>query len=287
MELLIVTGMSGAGKSTVADALEDIGYYCVDNVPPRIISSFVELSLHGNVRLEKIAIVTDIRGGEMFDDIISVLNSLKSGAVKLRILFLDTADNELIRRYRENRRSHPLALNDCITVAEAVKKERNMLSNIRSRADYVIDTTFMSVLRLKQRIFGLFTDSGKSTMKIHCMSFGFKYGPVNEADLVFDVRCLPNPFYISELRPLSGMDKEIKDYVLSTEDAVNFKRKITEFIDCAVPLYEKEGKSSLLIAFGCTGGQHRSVTFAELMYAHLLEQRFDVSVSHRDMSENK
>lgn len=286
MELVIVTGMSGAGKSTVANVLEDIGYYCVDNIPPRIIPSFVDLSLHGSQRLSRLVIVTDMRGGEMFKDITQVLDVVNKDVTDIKVLFLEAEDNELVRRYKENRRSHPLFSENTVSIKDAVARERSLLGEIRGRADYILDTTYMSTTQLKQRVVDLFAERRSGALKIHCMSFGFKHGSAAEADLVFDVRCLPNPFYIPELRPHSGLDKEIKDFVLSDPEAVDFLNKLISFIDCAVPLYKKEGKSSLVIAFGCTGGQHRSVTFAELVSAHLKEQGFMVSVGHRDMSKN-
>lgn len=286
MQLVIVTGMSGAGKSTAVSMLEDIGYYCVDNIPPRIIPSFVDFSLHGNDKLQKIAIVTDLRGGEMFKDIISVLDSLSKENIDIKVLFLDTSDTELARRYKENRRSHPLVDENCTSLTQAVEKEREILKSIRLKADYILDTTHISSAQLKQRIIDLFAEDVGGALKIHCMSFGFKYASASEADLVFDVRCLPNPYYVTELRPLSGLDAEIKKFVLSTDEAVDFFQKLTDFIDTAVPLYQKEGKSSLTIAFGCTGGQHRSVTFAELIGAYLKEKGYITTVSHRDMSKN-
>ncbi len=286
MELVIVTGMSGAGKSTVANVLEDIGYYCVDNIPPRIIPSFVDLSLHGSQKLSRLVIVTDMRGGEMFKDITQVLDVVNKDVTDIKVLFLEAEDNELVRRYKENRRSHPLFSENTVSIKDAVARERRLLGEIRGRADYILDTTYMSTTQLKQRVVDLFAEQQSGALKIHCMSFGFKHGSAAEADLVFDVRCLPNPFYIPELRPHSGLDKEIKDFVLSDSEAVDFLNKLISFIDCAVPLYKKEGKSSLVIAFGCTGGQHRSVTFAELVSAHLKEQGFNVSVGHRDMSKN-
>lgn len=286
MQLIIVTGMSGAGKSTAVSMLEDIGYYCVDNIPPRIIPSFVDLSRHGNGKLEKIAIVTDMRGGDMFKDIISVLDSLSNEDIDIKVLFLETAQNELVRRYKENRRSHPLMVGECTSLAEAVEKEREKLSEIRFKADYILDTTYLSTAQLKQRIIDLFAKDVGGALRIHCMSFGFKHGSATEADLVFDVRCLPNPYYDEALRPLTGLDPEIKEFVLKTDEAKEFLSRLTGFIDTAVPLYQKEGKSSLTIAFGCTGGQHRSVACAELVSAHLQDKGYNTTVGHRDMSKN-
>ena len=285
MELVIVTGMSGAGKSTVATVLEDIGYYCVDNIPPRIITAFVDMSHKGAEGLERLAIVTDMRGGELFKDITEVLDKLDGDVDDIKILFLEAEVGELVRRYKENRRSHPM-ISENVSLTEAVSEEKNVLADIRQRADYILNTTYISTSQLKRRIVDLFGDKKSGGLKIHCMSFGFKHGPAAEADLVFDVRCLPNPFYDPELRALSGLDSEVKDYVLASSEAKVFAERLLNFIDHAVPLYSKEGKSSLVIAFGCTGGQHRSVTFAELVGAHLKEKGFICSTGHRDMQKN-
>ncbi len=284
MELLIITGMSGAGKSQAANTLEDMGYYCVDNVPPTIIPAFVELSFAKGEELNKIAIVTDIRGGELFSDINKVLAELKKHEINYKILFLDAADEVLIKRYKENRRKHPLTAND-FSVSQAVKKERKILDRIRNLADYIIDTTYISNSQLKNKISELFFGSINNTLKINCKSFGFKYGNDNEADLVFDVRCLPNPFYVEELKPKTGLDQEIRDFVMNSEESKAFLEKLTEFLDVAVPLYAKEGKSQLVISFGCTGGKHRSVTFALLVGEYLKNNGFDCMITHRDINK--
>lgn len=286
MELVIITGMSGAGKSTAANALEDIGFYCVDNVPPKIIPAFVDLSRHGNAKLDRLAIVTDLRGGEMFRDITGVLDELTKGGMPYKIIFFETSDAEIVRRYRENRRIHPLYGGSTASLAEAVEKERNLLAEIRLRADYVIDSTYMGPAQLKSKLQSLFTTGSGGNMKIQCMSFGFKHGFAAEADLVFDLRCLPNPFYDQSLKPLTGIDRAVQDYVLSTEEAKEFYTRLLGFLDYSIPLYQKEGKGSLVLAFGCTGGQHRSVTFAELVATHLTELGYVVGVNHRDMGKS-
>ena len=283
MELVIVTGMSGAGKSQAANALEDMGFYCVDNIPPAIIPSFVELSERIGEKLNKMAIVTDVRGGTMFEEICDVLSDFRKRNVDFKILFLDSSEEVLIRRYKENRRKHPLADSGDMTIAESVAKERSMLEKIRFDSDYVIDTSYISIAQLKVKLSSIFFGSVSDVLKIQCKSFGFKYGADTEADLVFDVRCLPNPFYDEELKNKTGLEKEIQDYVMNGEDSRNFFNKLLEFIDCSVPLYAKEGKSQLTIAFGCTGGKHRSVTFAELIGEHLKQKKFDCSVVHRDI----
>ncbi len=282
MELLIVTGMSGAGKSQAANALEDMGYYCVDNVPPAIIPSFVEL-FERSAQLNKIAIVTDVRGGDLFSEISDVLDGLKERRVDYKILFLDSSDDVLIRRYKENRRKHPLANNASLSLSKAVIKEREMLGKIRAMSDFVIDTSFISISQLKIKLSDIFFGSVSNVLKIQCKSFGFKYGTDTEADLVIDVRCLPNPFYVEELKEKTGVQTEVQSYVLDSPQSREFFERLTSFIDCSVPLYAKEGKSQLIISFGCTGGKHRSVTFAELIGKHLKSKNYNCSVVHRDI----
>ena len=282
MELLIVTGMSGAGKSQAANALEDMGYYCVDNVPPAIIPSFVEL-FERSAQLSKIAIVTDVRGGDLFSEISDVLDGLKLRNVDFKILFLDSSDDVLIRRYKENRRKHPLANNASLSLSKAVIKEREMLGKIRAMSDFVIDTSFISISQLKIKLSDIFFGSVSNVLKIQCKSFGFKYGTDTEADLVIDVRCLPNPFYVEELKEKTGVQTEVQSYVLDSPQSREFFERLTAFIDCSVPLYAKEGKSQLIISFGCTGGKHRSVTFAELIGKHLKSKNYNCSVVHRDI----
>jgi len=284
MELLIVTGMSGAGKSQAANALEDMGFYCVDNVPPAIIPSFVDLSSKSGNELQRIAVVTDSRVKDMLSDISDILLDLKEAKVNYKILFLDAKDEILVRRYKENRRKHPL-LSDDITLADAVALDRKVLNRIRQNSDYIVDTSYISIAQLKEKLSGIFFGSAKNVLKIQCRSFGFKYGTDTEADLVFDVRCLPNPFYIKELKHKTGLDKEINDYVLNNKESIDFKEKLLGFIDTAIPLYAKEGKSQLIIAFGCTGGKHRSVTFAQLVAKHLKEQDYDCVAVHRDIQK--
>ena len=285
MNLLIVTGMSGAGKSQAANVLEDMGFYCVDNIPPAIIPAFVELSRRGNEELGRIAIVTDARGGNMFEDICGVLEDLKKSNVEYKVLFLDADDDVLVRRYKENRRKHPLADKDDMTLLDSVKAERQMLLQIRLMADFIVDTSLISTAQLKEKIHDIFFNNKKSGLKILCKSFGFKYGSDAEADTVFDVRCLPNPFYIEELKNKTGLDADVREYVMNSSDSEEFAKRVTEFAEFSIPLYIKEGKSQLVISFGCTGGKHRSVTFAQLLSKHLREMGYDVSVMHRDINK--
>lgn len=283
MELLIVTGMSGAGKSQAANALEDMGFYCVDNIPPAIIPSFVELSKRGSTELNKMAIVTDARGGDMFDEISEVLSNLKANNVQYKILFLDATDSVLISRFKENRRKHPLCDRLAISLSSAVKEERKLLSKIYEMADYTLDTSLISSSQLKSQLSGIFLENNNGMLNIQCKSFGFKYGSDFDADIIFDVRCLPNPFYIDKLRPKTGLDKDVSDYVLSFEQSKVFAKKVIDFIDFALPLYISEGKSQLVISFGCTGGNHRSVTFAELLCDHLKKKGYVANTIHRDI----
>ncbi len=283
MELLIVTGMSGAGKSQVVNVLEDIGYYCVDNIPPQLIPSFVNV-MSGNQEIKKAAIVIDVRAGKNFVDIPPVLEKLAGSGVEYKILFLDCADDVLVRRYKETRRKHPLSEGKG-SLIDAVKSERKLLDPVRQKSDFVLVTTQTSVRQLKEQINLLFVGNSHDGMAIRCMSFGFKHGPATEADLMFDVRCLPNPYYIDSLREQTGLDPAIKDFVLGNKESQEFKKRLLSFIDYAVPLYCSEGKGQLVIAVGCTGGKHRSVVFAELVEKHLREQNYNTSVIHRDITK--
>lgn len=285
MELIIVTGLSGAGKSRTVNALEDIGFFCVDNMPPKLISKFVEIGMQSKGEIERMAVVTDIRGGELFDGLFEELDLLRSKEFEYKLLFLTASDEVLIRRYKETRRKHPLVGTLCNSLEEAVKQERKIMSNARERADYILDTSLMSNAQLKERICKLFLDNIATGMMINCMSFGFKYGDPTYADLVFDVRCLPNPFYVDELKHKTGLNAEVKDYVMQSQDSAVLFDKIKDLIDFLLPLYLNEGKSQLTVAFGCTGGKHRSVTFAELLYQYLTDKGNKTSVNHRDINK--
>lgn len=285
MDFLIVTGMSGAGKSRAVDALEDIGFYCVDNVPPQLISKVAEICLAGNSRINRIAVVTDMRGGDLFYGLFEELDQMRDKGLAYKLLFIDAADSELIRRYKETRRRHPLLDLSRGGIAEAIRNERVLLRPARERADFVIDTTHLSANELKQRMNNIFLDNIRNSMLINVMSFGFKYGVPPEVDLVFDVRCLPNPFYVDSLRPKTGLDEEVRQYVMQASESGELLDKLRDLVSFLIPLYQKEGKSQLMIGMGCTGGKHRSVTFAELMYQFLSEQNHNVRVLHRDISK--
>lgn len=282
MDFLIVTGMSGAGKSTAANALEDIGYYCVDNMLPSMLPAFADICKKSEGKLSRIAIITDVRVGQEFSDLDSVLDQMSRDGFEYKILFLDVSDEVAIRRYKETRRKHPLGYS---STASAVAAERDLLKSVYSRADYILDTSHTSTAQLKKRLADIFLGDAKQGLNIQVTSFGFKYGPASEADLVFDVRCLPNPYYINELRPLTGLDQPIKDYVMQWEQTKGFVERLVGLIDYAIPLYCDEGKSQLIIAVGCTGGKHRSVTIAELVYKHLSDKGYRVSVNHRDINK--
>lgn len=283
MDFVVVTGLSGAGKSRCMNALEDIGFYCVDNMPPLLISKFAELLLGAQEQHEKVAIVTDIRGGTKFSTIVSDMELLREQGCNCKILFIDAKDDVLARRYKETRRRHPLQGEVGDSVYAAIQKERELLTPLHEQADYVIDTSYLSPAQLKQRVTELFLGSGSAGLHITCVSFGFKYGSPAEADLVFDVRCLPNPFYVEELKPQTGLDQPVYDFVMQYDETKEYLAKLMDLIDYLIPLYCKEGKSQLMVAFGCTGGKHRSVVFARNMHSHLLELGYVSGVHHRDI----
>ncbi len=286
MKFLIVTGMSGSGKSGAVNVLEDIGYYCIDNIPPQLIPKFAEICIN-NGQMQKVAIVTDIRGGELFFELDEGLNYLKSNNLDTSILFLDAGDEVLIKRYKETRRRHPLDEQSHGSLQKAINTEREVLASVREHADYYIDTSDLSMGQLKETVYSLFLDNPNESMVVKVMSFGFKYGVSREADLVFDVRCLPNPFYIPELKQHTGLERCVRDYVLSFEQSKELEKKLKDMLDFLIPLYIHEGKSQLVIAFGCTGGKHRSVTFAETIYKHLVDKNMRCRISHRDINKDK
>lgn len=285
MEMLIITGMSGAGKSRMIDTLEDIRFYCVDNMPPMLISKFAELASQSENNINKMAVVVDARSGRLFQEFYREMDLLVERGIEHKLLFLDCSNDVLMRRYKETRRKHPLFDEGTPSIEQAIQKEREMLRPARERADYVIDTTHLAPIQLKEKVTAIFLDNISTGMLINCMSFGFKYGPASEADLVFDVRCLPNPFYIKELKFKTGITSEVQEYVMSWPQSQELLKKLIDLIDFLIPLYVAEGKSQLVIAMGCTGGKHRSVTFAEMVYRHLLDQNRKVTVNHRDISK--
>ena len=288
MQLLIVTGMSGSGKSSVMDVMEDIGYYCIDNIPPKLIGRFVDLCRKSETNINRIAVAVDIRTGDMFAEIFRSWQALKSESdVEVKVLFIEASDEVLIKRYKETRRKHPLDEKFNGNLHEAIQYEWNQLSQLREIADYYIETSNLSASALKEQVKALFLDRSSDSLTIKVMSFGFKYGVSTESDLVFDVRCLPNPFYVEELRRHTGLESCVRDYVMGFEEAQVFFEKLTDLVDYLLPMYVREGKSQLVIAFGCTGGKHRSITFAELMAKHLTETGYKVQKYHRDITKDK
>lgn len=284
MEFVIVTGLSGAGKTRAMHAMEDIGFYCVDNLPPALIPVFYDLCLKSE-GIGRAAVVTDTRGGEMFMSFFTAMESLKRDGKPYQILFLDSSDPVLVHRFKETRRKHPLSDELNGSLEQAVKLERDMLQLVKESAGFVIDTSGLSPAQLKSRIAELFLNSAGDSLSVHCISFGFKFGVPMEADLVFDVRCLPNPFYDEALRPMTGLDPEVRDYVMEKEETKGFVERFTDMVDYLLPLYAREGKSQLVIAVGCTGGHHRSVALAQFMRDYLADQGVRASVTHRDIQK--
>ncbi len=285
MKVLIVTGLSGAGKTGVIKALEDIGFYCVDNMPPELIPRFVEIAAKAGEGMEYVAIVSDVRAGEnMFGGFDAAIGELEEMGIDHEILFLDASDEALIKRYKETRRLHPGAAGG--RIVDGIASERRLLSGVRNKADHVLDTSDLSAAQLAARIKMMFSPRQRTGIIINVMSFGFKYGIPLDADLVFDVRFLPNPFYIPELKHSTGLETNVHDYVMGFDESRRFLNMLTAMIDFLVPEYVKEGKNQLVIAIGCTGGHHRSVTLAEELYKFLKsDDEQNVSISHRDIQK--
>lgn len=282
--IVIITGLSGSGKSCAVKALEDIGFFCIDNMPPQLIHEFSKICENNN-EIKKVAIVTDIRGGELFLKLNESIAELQLDGINAKVLFLDCDTNVLARRFKETRRKHPLDSQFEGDIIEAIHAEREMLMSIKEVADYYIDTTYINISQFKQDLINLFLDNINESMAINCISFGFKHGIPNGADLVFDVRCLPNPFYIPELKLKTGLDQEVFDFVMNSEKAKVLQEKLNDMLDFLIPMYIHEGKSQLVIAFGCTGGHHRSVTFAINMYNFLLNKGLKTRILHRDINK--
>ncbi|MCM1133305.1 MAG: RNase adapter RapZ [Ruminococcus flavefaciens] len=286
MKLLIVTGMSGSGKSSVMDVMEDIGFYCIDNIPPKLIPQFVDLCRKSETGIDKIALAVDIRTGDMFTEIFYAWQTLKNETdVEVKVLFIEADDEVLIKRYKETRRKHPLDEQFNGNMHQAIKYERSQLAQLREIADYYVETTDYSTAQLKEEIRSIFLKNTSDSMIIKIMSFGFKYGVSTESDLIFDVRCLPNPYYDESLREHRGTEECVQKYVMDSEDSQALFAKLTDLIDFLIPLYVREGKSQLIISFGCTGGKHRSITFAELMAKHLTDKNYKVQKYHRDIKK--
>ncbi len=282
-EFIIITGMSGAGKSEVIKNLEDLGFFCIDNLPPALISKFAELYRHSQEKVDQVAAVIDIRGRDFFDSLFEELSYLEKMEINYKILFLEADTKVLINRFKQTRRRHPLALKG--RISEAIAIERKKLEEIRGKADKIINTSNLGVKELKEEVKNKLLQKDKQNqLTVSILSFGFKYGVPVDADLMFDVRFLPNPHYVESLQPLTGETKEVQDYVLKWPVTKKFKKKLFDLIEFLLPHYVKEGKSHLTIAIGCTGGKHRSVTFAEKLYK-TLSNRYEVLIEHRDSSK--
>ncbi len=287
MRFVIVTGMSGGGKRTAMKMLEDIGFYCVDNLPVPLIDKFVELIATPNSEIQKVALGLDVRADQNFGDAVNALNTIKENGYSYEIVFMDASDATLLKRYKETRRIHPLATPPENRVEDGIRKERKILENIKGKADYIFDTSNLLTRNLKEELDKIFvTGENYNSLMINIVSFGFKNGIPADADLVFDVRFLPNPFYIEELKHLTGNDDPVHDYVMSFTEATQFLDKLEDMLKFLIPGYVNEGKYQLVIAIGCTGGQHRSVTLAREIYARLKDGGdYGLSLSHRDMKE--
>lgn len=282
MRFVIVTGMSGGGKRTVLKMLEDIGFYCVDNLPVPLISKFVELMMTPNGEMTKVALGLDVRADESFQDIDKALDDIRELGCNYELLFMDANDQVLLKRYKESRRMHPLSNGG--RVEDGIRKERNILSVAKRKADYVIDSSKLLTRELKTELDRIFINNEEyNSLMVNIMSFGFKNGIPTDSDLVFDVRFLPNPFYIEELKNKTGNDKEVRDYVMNFKESVSFLDKLTDMVKFLIPNYVKEGKYQLVISIGCTGGKHRSVTLANELYKRMKDQgNYGLTLTHRD-----
>ena len=286
MRFIIVTGLSGAGKSEATNALEDMGYFCVDNLPPKLIKKFAEVCKQSQGSIDKVALVMDIRGGIFFDDLFESLSELSREQFQYEILFLDTSDEVLVKRFKEKRRSHPLAPGG--RVITGIELERQKLREVKDKADVIIDTSKYAIKDLREEMARKFGDKEmpEKQMAITILSFGFKYGIPVDSDLVFDVRFIPNPFYIPELKPFSGNDEPVKNYVMDQIETQTFLEKANDMFEFLIPNYQKEGKRQLIISIGCTGGRHRSVAIANSIYETLRANNHDVYIEHRDIKED-
>lgn len=287
MEFVIISGISGAGKTSALHIMEDIGYYCVDNIPTSLLQTLYKLCKDSSDKaMKRVAVVVDVRGNGDYEVMYDDLENFKKNNEGVSILYIDAKVDSLIVRYKETRRRHPLTerLKDG-SVAAAVKEEQRLLVPVKTLADYSIDTTFMSIKQLRERIISMFLENSSNSIMITFMSFGFKYGIPLESDLIIDVRCLPNPFYIAELKEHTGLEKCIQDYVLDSEETQEFVKRLIDWLDYSLPLYLKEGKSELVVGIGCTGGKHRSVTIAGLLDNYFMEKGYKCIVQHRDVKK--
>lgn len=284
-KLVIITGMSGAGKTVAVQSFEDLGYYCVDNLPPTLLPKLLELMKDASNNITKVALVMDLRSREFFDSLYEALDLLTEQEwIKEHILFLDASDSALVSRYKETRRSHPLAVGEL--PLSGIKQERGILDELRGRAQRIIDTTGLKPRELREKILKIYSEEDQEIFSVNMVSFGFKYGIPIDADLMFDVRFLPNPHYVGHLQPLTGLNQEVSSYVFKWSDTQKFTEKVLDLLEFMLPQYKKEGKSQLIIAIGCTGGQHRSVALAE-HFAKELSHQYIVHITHRDIDKRK
>lgn len=287
MEFVIISGLSGGGKSRAAAFMEDMGYFCVDNLPVPLIAKFAELGMGGSEEYDRAVLVTDVRAGASFDGLLHVLDELENMKCAYRILFMEASDDTIIKRYKESRRSHPLMV-ECDSLEDAIAQERRMLKPLRDRADYIVDTTDLPTAKLKDELRRLFQHErqARENLQVNVTSFGFKNGLPRAADLVFDVRFLPNPFYLPELRPLTGLDSDVRDYVFANGQAQQFLDKLNDLLTFMLPRFVEEGKTALVIAVGCTGGHHRSVAIAREVSKFIRSLGYKVTENHRDLGLN-
>jgi UPF0042 nucleotide-binding protein len=284
-QMVIITGMSGAGKTVAMQSFEDLGYFCVDNLPPALLPKFIELMTETGGKLSKVALVMDLRGREFFDQLFEMIDKLSTNShISPQILFLDAKDPTLVQRYKETRRSHPLSPEGA--PLEGIRLEREMLEELKGRSQQILDTTDMKPLQLRERIIGSYSTNAEHPFMVHIMSFGFKYGIPIDADLVFDVRFLPNPHYIDHMREQTGLQEEVSGYVLKWSETQKFIEKLMDLLAFMLPHYKREGKSQLVVAIGCTGGKHRSVTLAEYIKKQLSGEHI-IHSSHRDIEKGK
>ncbi|MFS0636569.1 RNase adapter RapZ [Mesobacillus foraminis] len=284
-QMVIITGMSGAGKTVAIQSFEDLGFFCVDNLPPTLLPKFLELMKESGNKMNKVALVMDLRGREFFDSLFKALDDLaETSWVTPQILYLNADDSTLVRRYKETRRFHPLAPSGL--PLEGIKLERELLEELKGRAQIIYNTSGIKPKELREKILEEFSVNKKSTFTVNVMSFGFKHGLPIDADLVFDVRFLPNPHYIDHMRPKTGLDEEVSTYVLKWNETHKFLEKVTDLLSFMLPHYKREGKAQLIVAIGCTGGQHRSVALAEHIARHFQDE-YDTRVTHRDIEKRK
>ncbi len=284
MEFLIVTGMSGAGKTTTQKYLEDMGYYCIDNMPPALMPKFAALCIEGNV-IEKPAMIVDIRGKNFLSELVPSLEKLSEAGISHRTIFLDATNEAIVKRFKENRRAHPLSQGG--RVLDDIVMERERISEIKEIADFVIDTSDLTTAQLNDELSRVLNNKKTQDLfNVSVVSFGFKYGTPIDCDLVFDVRFIPNPFYVSNMKHLSGKDKQVEKYVMGFDETKEFLEKLIEMINFLLPLYKREGKAQLVIGVGCTGGRHRSVAIGEELYRELKKNGNITSIQHRDISKD-